>query len=32
MEPCFVITKPFDPLSLAVATYQAVSSASLTQA
>jgi CheY-like chemotaxis protein len=32
MEPCFVITKPFDPLTLAVATYQAVSSASLTQA
>ncbi|WP_035367296.1 response regulator [Acetobacter pasteurianus] len=27
MEPSFVITKPFDPLTLAVATYQAVSSA-----
>ncbi|QNT78586.1 response regulator [Entomobacter blattae] len=23
-EPCFVITKPFEPLTLAVATYQAV--------
>ncbi|AKR49254.1 response regulator [Acetobacter pasteurianus] len=27
MEPSFVITKPFAPLTLAVATYQAVSSA-----
>lgn len=27
IEPSFVITKPFDPLTLAVATYQAVSSA-----
>jgi CheY-like chemotaxis protein len=24
MEPAFVITKPFDPLTLAIATYQAV--------
>ncbi|MGH7212284.1 MAG: response regulator, partial [Acetobacteraceae bacterium] len=24
MEPAFVITKPFDPMTLAIATYQAV--------
>ena len=24
MEPAFVITKPFEPLTLAIATYQAV--------
>ncbi len=24
IEPAFVITKPFDPMTLAVATYQAV--------
>ncbi|MBO1324257.1 response regulator [Acetobacter sp. TBRC 12305] len=32
LEPCFVITKPFDPMTLAVATYQAVSSAGLARA
>lgn len=31
LEPCFVITKPFDPLTLAVATYQAVSSMGVAQ-
>ena len=31
LEPCFVITKPFDPLTLAVATYQAVSSVGVAQ-
>jgi len=25
LEPAFVITKPFEPLTLAIATYQAVS-------
>ena len=24
MEPAFVITKPFEPMTLAIATYQAV--------
>lgn len=31
LEPSYVITKPFDPMALAVATYQAVSSAGMAQ-